>query len=128
MSLVHYSQGMKEECAMWAARGVQFRESSLVVHLPALPLALLDLVISKDAAVLRAAANLSRTVLWVVVYVAIYLSVIITNYRLSGRWPYSFMNALGVDPVRWAKFIATQLFVILTLVLMNWLVLLVKTR
>merc|ERR1711879_797793 len=127
MSLVHYSQGMKEECGMWAARGVQFREASLVVHLPALPLALVDLVMSKDAAVLRVAVNLSRTVLWVVVYVAFYLSVIIANYKLCGRWPYSFMNALGVDPMRWAKFIATQLFVIMMLVLMNWLVLLVKT-
>jgi len=125
-ALVYPSKPFEEDCQLWWSRGVHFRELGTVLHAPALPIAVLDLLVGKSAPVLSAAVLVRGTLGVMVVYVLLYLSLMILNYKAAGVWPYGFMKGLGVDVRKWVTFVAGQITVLLTFALANWVLLLLR--
>mmetsp|Transcript_97873 Transcript_97873/g.204083 ORF Transcript_97873/g.204083 Transcript_97873/m.204083 type:complete len:302 (-) Transcript_97873:83-988(-) len=124
--LVVPSKPFQQDCDLWAGRGVQFKEVGAVVHVPAMFLALADLLLSRSAAGLREAFDFKNTYELVLLYTLFYLAVIVLNHQVTDKWPYGFMNDLGVDPRKWAKFVFGQVAVLCAFTTANWLLLLAK--
>jgi len=123
--LVVPSQPFKDDIELWRKRGVHFKELGEILHVPALPIAVLDLLFGKTAAVLHAAVSMPATGTLLAAYVLIYLSLIAANYRVVGVWPYGFMKSFS--PMKWVTFIVGQVAVLMVFLAANAVLLCLRT-
>lgn len=106
--LVVPNLGYKDEVEAWKDKGVQFGLLQKIIHIPALFISLMDILVIKDLELLHASMSWSAILLLFFMYIVIYLIVLMTNFRLTQRWPYKFMNAFGTDAKKWAGFVCMQ--------------------
>lgn len=126
-ALVVPAEGFKEECKQWAEKGVNFREVQHVLHVPALFIGLADLSL-RSTHTLRQTLSFPVDMSFGMFYSIFYIILFFFNFKLTGRWPYLFMeHELGTDPKKWSVFILKQIMVITFIILVNWCVFYLKS-
>lgn len=126
-ALVVPAEGFKEECKQWAEKGVNFREVQHVLHVPALFIGLADLCL-RSTITLRETLSFPGDMAFGMFYSTFYIVVFFFNYKLTGRWPYLFMeHEFGSDVKKWSVFILKQIIVITLIIVANWGVFFLKT-
>eukprot|EP00435_Cladocopium_sp_Y103_P010393 s2285_g2.t1 len=117
-ALVVPAEGFKEECKQWAEKGVNFREVQHVLH---------DLCL-RSTSTLRETLSFPGDMAFGMFYSTFYIVVFFFNYKLTGRWPYLFMeHEFGTDVKKWSVFILKQIIVITLIIVANWGALLQET-
>ncbi|CAE8669359.1 unnamed protein product [Polarella glacialis] len=109
-ALVHRHPDFKELCATLAQRSPPYDLSKLMIalHVPALPLAFLDIGFAKSHQVLATDISIAGTAWMCLGYVCFYVTLIAANHRATGEWPYGVLEGLGGSLPKWAAFIAAQ--------------------
>lgn len=112
-------------CELWESRGVQYKRVAYLVHVPASMVAVLDLIIVKDATCLLATLSFPRTFALPCAYIGFYYLLILLNFRLTGFWPYRAMQGFGGSACApgWAVFLGAPLVMLLAAVGVNALLL-----
>jgi len=104
-------------CGVWARRGVDLKATNNLTHIPAGCLAFMDILVLKSKTLLiEATPTITVLVLVALVYVVFYLTIITVNFWVTSRWPYEFMDSLGTNLFKWARFVAAQVIIILIFV------------
>lgn len=119
-ALVFWSPGYQESIKEWKEKGVQYGAIGIVLHLPALLIALVDLLFVKDVALLRAVVSF-RTLTAIFFYIIVYLSLMFGNFAMLSVWPYTFLNQFGTDPKKWAGFVVVQVGLLYVFALVLWI-------
>eukprot|EP00927_Polykrikos_kofoidii_P058123 TRINITY_DN52467_c0_g1_i1.p1 TRINITY_DN52467_c0_g1~~TRINITY_DN52467_c0_g1_i1.p1 ORF type:complete len:318 (-),score=33.29 TRINITY_DN52467_c0_g1_i1:48-1001(-) len=91
----------------------------VIVHVPALPLALLDLVIAKNREIVRSQCSILATVVITLFYVLFYLFLILANFSATKRWPYPVLKSLS-RLYHWVFFVVAQVGVVTVFVTTLW--------
>lgn len=107
-TLVHNNPEFSKICAAKMALQPPWnlRRSSGILHVPALCIAVLD-ILCRQRVEFRACCSLVATIVMTACYVCFYLVIIFVNYRATGYWPYPFLKAF--DSVKkWAGFVIVQ--------------------
>lgn len=126
--LVAPNEQFQKDCVMWKKdRGVQFKEVGFLLHALALPIAVADMALVRNASVLQATVSLPSSFAVVFAYVFLYLTLITINYGLVGVWPYGFMKEFGTNLKKWVVFVFGQCLVISVFFGANVLIYLLKT-
>lgn len=119
-SLVVPNSGFQAEVKEWDERGVQFGLLQDIIHIPALFIALADILLVQEFAILRAAFSLRTTTAILAFYVVVYLMLIFFNFSTTRHWPYKLMNAFGTDCKKWLGFVCAQIGVLYVFMALLW--------
>jgi len=119
--LVAPNPGYKEECKIWQSRGVQFKELMHFLHIPSLFLGSLDVLFGKAASGLQLHTSMPSLIVLPFVYVVFYLTIIVVNKHMTGKWAYMFLDEYGHDIGKWTVFVLKQSGILLAFLFANWL-------
>jgi len=112
-TLVFFTPAFSIECGLWAARGVHYRLLEVARHVPPLMLGILDICFLKHrGTLLLAMPTIPTTMALGLSYGLVYTALVLRNRRITGCWPYTFMQAFGSSTLQWAQFVLIQSIII----------------
>lgn len=108
-TLVHFNPVFVASCNERINRDPpdNLRRKCFLVHIFALPLALVDIAVCRNHELLQKDSSLGVSFLMIVMYVLFYLSVIVVNFRITGHWPYDVLKGFKTL-FAWAGFVLVQ--------------------
>ena len=96
------------------------------VHVPCGVFGFVDLLAIKSRGNLLAQTPALQSLFgYYFLFVMSYLVLLFVNYAFTKNWPYGFMKAMGMSPIKWMSFIVVQsgvlsAFVVVAIVSMNF--------
>eukprot|EP00930_Biecheleria_cincta_P104128 TRINITY_DN96302_c0_g1_i1.p1 TRINITY_DN96302_c0_g1~~TRINITY_DN96302_c0_g1_i1.p1 ORF type:complete len:295 (-),score=44.52 TRINITY_DN96302_c0_g1_i1:373-1257(-) len=118
--LVAPNAGYKAEVKEWDERGVQFGLLQDIIHIPALFIALADILLVQNFSIVRAALSLRTTAAILALYVFVYLMLIFFNFWTTRHWPYKLMNEFGTNHKKWLGFVCMQTGILYVFLALLW--------
>ena len=119
-TLVYPTKSSQSICAKWNARGVDYGTVQGIIHAVGGPLALFDLWLVKDRALLKALLPpLATLATGMAAFASLYIAAISLNRRATGAWPYSMMDGLTTVP-KFAVFVVGQIGALTVFVGLVW--------
>lgn len=98
-----------DDCKMWKARGFDLKVIASALHVPQLPIAIVDLCVLRKRGVLRSVMpSLVHVVSVFFIYALLYVVVLHWNHGRTGHWPYGILEPLGKDVKKWTQFTIVQ--------------------
>jgi len=95
------------------------RKKNFWLHLFSLPLAVVDITVSRSHEALHKESSLRVSLGFAAFYSLYYLVLIVCNFRCTGYWPYDFLKELKTLAA-WVKFYLMQAFIICVFCLIVW--------
>lgn len=111
-----------QEIAKWAERGVAFKEVGILVHVPALLIAVLDLTLARSTPVLRLSLSMGYSIALTIIYSALYFALVRLNHWKTDAYPYAILRTLDGTSA-WLKFFFGQTAVMLAFLGINYFIL-----
>lgn len=120
-SLVHDNPEFVATCAETVSRDPPYnlRIKCFWLHIFALPLAVLDVMVSRNHEELRCDSSLVVSLLMLFFFTVFYLSIIVANFSATGHWPYNFLKELKTLGA-WAGFMIVQSAILCVFCLSLW--------
>jgi len=107
--LVHFNPDFVTMCTERISRDPpdNLRRNSFLVHIFALPLAVMDITVGKSHTQLHEVSSFGVTLAMQFFYVIFYLSAIAVNFKATGHWPYAVLKQFKTLR-SWANFVFVQ--------------------
>jgi len=90
------------------------------LHLPALPISVLDMLLLKQVPLLSETVHMPSLCAAAAAYLLMYAGFVLLNFMFVGCWPHRLMNMFGMNGRKQAAFLAAQLCFFCLLLLANW--------